>query len=163
MKKIIVKSPKYGEKEILVDDSDYEELSKYHWCIAKMPNTFYATRSTSKNGKEGAIYMHRQILELTKRNEFADHIDHNGLNNQRNNLRLSNHSDNQKNKQPLVGSSSKYVGVCWHKKDKKWQAAIAINGKQTHLGQFDNEIDAAIARDNAAKQYYGAFANLNLK
>lgn len=161
MKKIIVNSPKYGEKEILVSDEDYDELIKYHWCIAKMPETFYASRSTCKNGKEGAVYMHRHILGLTKRGELGDHIDHDGLNNQRSNLRESNHKTNQQNKKPRLGSSSKYVGVCWHKKDKKWQSAIAVNGRQTHLGQFDNEIDAAIARDNAAKKYYGEHAYLN--
>lgn len=163
MKKIVVNSAKYGEKEIFVDDADYLELIKYKWFVVKMPKTFYAVRFIYWGYKQKSIYMHRHILGLTKRNELGDHEDHDGLNNQRSNIRISNHLNNQHNKAPKLGSSSKFVGVHWHKRDKKWQAAIAVNGRQTHLGLFDNEIQAAVVRDNAAKKYYGESAYINIK
>lgn len=163
MKVIEINSPKYGKKEVMVDDVDYEDLSKYHWCIVKMPKTFYAVRYTCTNGKEKNVYMHRHIMREENKKLPIDHLDHNGINNQRSNLRRPINGQNQKNRQGQLGRSSKYVGVCWHKKDKKWQAAIAVNGKQTHLGQFDDEIEAATARDNAAKIHYGEYAHLNFK
>lgn len=130
---------------------------------SKNAKDFYAVSYLRINGYEKNLYMHRHILGITDKKQFGDHIDHNGLNNQRNNLRLSGHGKNRKNANSHSGASSKYVGVCWHKKDKKWQAAIAANGKQIHLGQFDNEVDAAIARNKAAKIYYGEYAHLNFK
>lgn len=175
MKIIIVNSPKYGVKEIPVDDADYEELNKYHWCVRKMPKTFYAIRSTCTNGKEGSVYIHRQIMNETDPKIQIDHKDHNGLNNQRNNLRKCNHSQNKQNQ--TGHGKSKYLGVTpidrIIKREEKsgiktyhctgFQAQITINGKQTHLGTFKTEEEAARIRDEAAKKHHGEFANLNFK
>lgn len=176
MKTIIINSPKYGIKDVLVDDEDYDDLVKHHWCVRKMPKTFYAVRFTCTNGKEGSVYMHRHILGLTNRRDWCDHGDHNGLNNQRRNIRKSTIAQNKQNK--TGHGSSKYLGVCYvnttrirKNKTKEdvifteqyYKAAITINGKQIHLGNFKNEIEAAKARDIAAKKYHGEFANLNFK
>ena len=105
--------------------------------------------------------MHRQIMNAPKGTPI-DHKDHNGLNNTRENLRLATISENARNcektKRP---TSSKYKGVCWNKKSKKWQAHIHYNGISIHLGLFDSEEDAAKAYDEAAKIYHGEFAVLN--
>lgn len=150
-------------KVALVDNEDFEELNKYKWACAKYPKTFYAVMFSWENGKQKTIYMHRQILKVNDRSIFVDHKDHDGLNNQRVNIRKCSHSENQRNKESVVGSSSKYIGVCWHKKDKKWQSAITINKKQKYLGQFDCPIKAAKVRDEEAKKVFGEFANLNFK
>jgi len=163
MKVITINSPKYGIKEVFVDDEDYDDLIKYTWCVAKLPNTFYAIRSTCIKGKESSVRMHRQILGLNNPKDLADHKDHNGLNNQRSNLRTANAQQNNRNRISSPKSSSKYVGVCWHKKDKRWQASIVVNKKAIHLGQFKTEIDAAKSRDNASIKYFGEFAHLNFK
>lgn len=146
-----------------VDEADFVELSKYKWHAAVKRRVTYAGRYARVNGKDMQIFMHRQILGLVNPKVLADHKDHDGLNNTRQNLRVSNHTKNNRNRRPNIISTSRFVGVCWHKKDKKWQAAIQANGRQKHLGQFDNEEDAARARDEAARKFYGEVAYLNFK
>lgn len=104
--------------------------------------------------------MHRQILGLTDPKIFTDHKDHNGLNNQRSNLRIATHGQNMANKSP--SGKSKYMGVSWNKNDKKWRSQIRKNRVTIYLGSYINEIDAAIAYNNKAVEVHGEFANLNV-
>jgi hypothetical protein len=150
-------------KVALVDDEDFEELNKHKWSACKLKHAYYASRSVCHKGKESTVKMHREILKVADPKILIDHKDHDGLNNQKYNIRTCTSSENQMNKKAVVGSSSKYIGVCWHKKDKKWQAAISVNKKQKYLGQFDCPIKAAIARDKKAIELHGEFANLNFK
>lgn len=145
-------------KVALVDDEDFEYLNQYKWYAIDCVHTFYARRK--ENNRH--ISMHRQILGLTSSKIQGDHKDHDGLNNQKNNLRIANHSQNQANRKSFKNSSSKYIGVCWKKAAKKWQAAIYQNGSNKHLGSFINESEAAIAYNEAAKIIHGEFANLNI-
>jgi hypothetical protein len=94
---------------------------------------------------------------------LVDHIDRNPLNNTRANLRFCTHSENQRNKASKPLSTSKYLGVHWHKKDCKWQATIRVEGKKVYLGSFKSEEDAARAYDAAAREHHGQFANPNFK
>ena len=104
--------------------------------------------------------MHRDILGLGDDCKMdVDHRDSYGLNNRISNLRLCNESQNSQSKKKKRGSSSKYKGV--HKAKLKWQAAIYPNKRFIHLGTFDNQEDAAVAYDIAAKKYFGSFAKLN--
>lgn len=148
----------------LVDDEDFEYLNQFKWYAYKSRSTFYAGRKLRLGvNKRQIIVMHREILGLKYSEIKGDHIDHNGLNNQRHNLRIATNSENCKNQKPRIGFSSKYKGVCWHKRDEKWNAAIFEEGKKKHLGYFTNEIEAAKAYDNAAKIYFKEFACLNFK
>ena len=79
------------------------------------------------------------------------------------NLREVTPSQNHMNRSPRRGTSSRYIGVSKHKQTGKWVAQISVNGKSKGLGYFANEIDAARARDKAAKEIYGEFASLNFK
>jgi len=106
--------------------------------------------------------MHRFILNAP-RHKLVDHIDGNGLNNRKANLRLCNHSQNAWNRRPNSGCHSKYKGVYWNKDKKKWHATISKSYKRIHLGYFDNEIEAARAYDKKAKEFFGEFAYLNFR
>lgn len=91
----------------------------------------------------------------------VDHKDHNGLNNQKSNLRICNASQNGANRLKNKNASSKYFGVCYSKKSKRWNAFLQTHKRGTNLGYFDNEEEAAMHRDKIAKERYGEFAILN--
>jgi hypothetical protein len=141
----------------IVDAEDYPRLSRFTWFAEGRPGSFYAVRK--ENGK--SIKMHRQITNAPD-NLVVDHIDHNGLNNRKKNLRLCTFAENCRNLRNIRPKTSRYKGVCWNKKLKKWAAAISCNNKTYHLGYFKNEIKAARAYDKAAKKYHGDFASINL-
>jgi hypothetical protein len=92
----------------------------------------------------------------------VDHIDKNRQNNTFDNLRLASRSENQRNKNSAKNSSSKYLGVCFHKHNKKWQAqGIGQDSKNAYLGQYETEEEAAKAYNEYAQKTYGEFASLN--
>jgi hypothetical protein len=143
----------------LVDDEDYERVNKLKWYAEKRRNTFYARAYNPITRKP--IRMHRFILN-PKNNERIDHINNNGLDGRRCNMRIATNAQNLMNvAKRLNGSSSKYKGVYWYKRYNKWGSHIGVDGKTIHLGFFINEIDAAHAYDNAAKRLFGGYAWLN--
>lgn len=144
-------------KETLVDDEDYEYLSQWKWYY----HQGYAIRKISLgNGKRKTIRMHNEIITPFS-GYVVDHIDGNTLNNLKSNLRFANKNENTRNRIKRSKFSSIYKGVLWHKRDKRWQAALKINNKQYHLGYFKIEEDAARAYNEAAVKYFGEFAKLN--
>lgn len=150
-------------KFAIVDDGDYEWLNKYKWYAVKNRNTYYAVRKPSrKQGKRTRIYMHRQILDAPKELQ-VDHANHNGLDNRRQNIRTCTHKQQQHNRLPVKNSSSKYKGVQWYESGKKWKAKIGYNNQYICLGYFVNEVDAAKAYDEKARELFGEFAYTNFK
>ncbi len=124
----------------LVDDDDFEKICQFKWCAAKYTHLFYATsRYRDEEGKYKNIKMHRLILNA-KPNEIVDHIDGNGLNNQKSNLRIVSRRQNAQNRHRP--KSSQYPGVYWNKEKQKWNARINYGHKCVRLGYFKNEIDA---------------------
>jgi len=91
---------------------------------------------------------------------IVDHINGNGLDNRRSNIRLSTYSHNSANMKKYEGTS-KYKGVSWMKNKKSWLAQINSKGKHWYLGRFKNEEDAAIVYNVAAQLVFGKFARLN--
>jgi hypothetical protein len=149
-------------KVALVDDDDYEWLSMWRWFADRGSNdTFYARRN-EKGSNPKKVRMHREIVGAPGNME-VDHIDGDGLNNQKGNLRICEKIGNAKNRRLHKNNKSGYKGVCWHKQHKKWYSHIKANKKYIFLGLFDNLIDAARAYDQAAKIYHGEFAKLNLE
>lgn len=119
-----------GKYFAMVDDEDYEWLIKFTWSVQFDLNTIYAVRHTSRKlGKQKTIKMHREILGITNPKIKIDHIDHNGGNNQRSNLREATCSQNSMNKSCVKNSSSKYIGVyvLQRKKGVKYSAFIQHN------------------------------------
>ena len=148
-----------------VDGKDYDALAQWKWRAEWREDvskyTIYAVRSAPGTNGKKRIYMHRQIMN-TPPGMWTDHIDSNGLNNRRSNLRLCTHAENQQNARPRKGASSRYKGVSWHKVWKKWHARIRHNGKIISLGYFTSEIEAALAYNEAAIELFGEFAWLNI-
>ncbi len=104
--------------------------------------------------------MHRVIMDAPP-GLVVDHIDHNGLTNMKHNLRLCTKSQNARNQRPQKDCSSKYIGVCWSKQQRKWYARIDHDGQRHWLGAHKSERAAARARDGAAYALHGQFAHLN--
>lgn len=163
MKEIRINSKKHGKKVVFVDDEDYKFLKQFNWHVIKCCNTFYAiVDAPQKKGvKRATIRMHRLILGLNDPKIMTDHIDHNGLNNQKINLRKSTNSQNLRNRLPDRNSSSKYLGVSWDKKRNRWQMQIKGNGFKKYSKRFNKETDAALAYNKKAAEIYGEFACLN--
>lgn len=157
MKKIPLTQGKYA----LVDDTDYELLKQHTWFVHKGLYSHYAVRNEKDDiGKFRFVWMHREIMQ-TPDGFLTDHIDGNGLNNQRTNLRVCTAQQNQHNRAPHKNCSSKYKGVSWKNSGKKWVVRIHHNYQSKHVGVFADEIEAARAYDKAAKEAFGEFARLN--
>lgn len=158
MKKIPLSQGKFA----LVDDEDYEELSKHKWKVQKADRTYYAARGEyiGKARTYKKIYMHRQILSVPKGN-MTDHRDGNGLNNQKSNLRKCSNRQNVCNQRPQKNCTSSFKGVYWHRGAKKWESHIVFKGKYRYLGLFEDEIKAAKAYDEAALELFGEYAYAN--
>lgn len=146
----------------IVDDADYEWLNQWKWNANKQNNRFYAIRGEYPAGRYGKgvfILMHRFILGVTDRSVIVDHKDNDPLNNRRDNLRIATRSQNNCNVGLRKNKVSKYKGVS--KLRDKWQAAISKNKKTFYIGIYENEVDAAIAYNERAKELHGEFALLN--
>jgi hypothetical protein len=126
----------------MVDDDDYEYLSLLKWHVNKGKYTNYARCCFGPRNFPVNILMHRLILNvlILQTDLQIDHIDGDGLNNQRSNLRIVTRRVNQLNRR--FPSTSKYPGVYWNKKDKIWQVQIRVDGKQTYLGASKSEENA---------------------
>ena len=141
----------------IVDDEDFERVSKLKWYAAKKRSTFYAQREHKKT----CLKMHRFILGITDSAVIIDHKNGNGLDNTRGNIRICRNAENCMNRNGLSSSSSKYKGVSWCRHTNKWKAQIRFNGKLYYLGVYESELESARVYDKAAKKHFGEFAWLN--
>lgn len=146
-------------KFALVDDEDYDYLISLKWSTRNHSGNSYACYSYVSKGKRNSFPMHRLIMGVINKTVIIDHIDHNGLNNQKSNLRICSRQQNSCNRSLTKNSFSKYKGVTFRR--NRWHSRICINRKNIPLGYFKNEIDAAKSYDKGAKKYHGEFANLN--
>lgn len=152
-----------GKQLAMVSDEDFERVSALKWLLK--PSGLYLKNNYAQylfyEGKiRKGLLLHRFILN-PKNGEIIDHIDGNGLNCQRENLRIVTHSQNMCNRRPTKFSSSKYKGVYMCKTRKLWCAQIMINKKQKNLGRFKTEKEAAIKYNELAIKIHGEFAWLN--
>lgn len=145
----------------LVSERDFERVSRYKWSC---DGNGYACRMESYyvDGKRQRrkIMLHRFILGAPAHLQ-VDHINHNILDNRRENIRLVTRRQNRANSRPKRTGTSRYKGVHWHRRDQKWCAMIRAGGVKYHLGTFANEAEAAKAYDRAARKLVGPMAYLN--
>lgn len=151
----------------IVDDEDYEALNQWIWSARVGTTVTYAARYRRKEergrGASYLVYMHREILGLGKGSldeRRVDHINHDGLDNRKANLRIATSRENSRNQRKFRGTS-RYKGVAWYKPYDKWHASIGIEGTQKHIGYYTSEEEAAHAYDEVAQKIYGEFAVLN--
>ena len=158
MKKVRLGGKNYVDQPLkprytLIDDEDYEEVSKYFWH--RDAQGYVVSAISFKN-----IRLHRFIMDAPK-GSMLDHIDGNRLNNTKGNLRYVTCSQNCMNQRKSRGGTSKYKGVYigWNK--HRWYAAVRKNGKQNYLGSFKTEENAALAYNKVALELFGEHACLN--
>lgn len=155
-------------KQAIVDDIDYEYLSQFKWTAGEgirkeLPSAWYAYRQIIVNGKQVGITMHGAIMKRCGfgKHPAIDHKDLDGLNNRRENLRPCNKSQNGCNQRKRPNLSSRFKGVNWDNKNKKWRARIKHNQRTYFLGRFKTEENAATAYNFAADEKFGEFALFN--
>jgi hypothetical protein len=141
----------------IVDDDDFERLSKFNWHYT---NKGYAVRKHNEISNLAQVFMHRDILNCPK-GKFVDHINRNKLDNRKENLRIADAKQNGANRDILSNNTSGYIGVSYCKRMRKWSASTRVNFKQKHLGYYDSKEDAAKAYNVAVLAVHGDFASLN--
>jgi hypothetical protein len=142
----------------LIDADDYELVSRYCWFAARMGNTSYACHTLRENGKTRILMMHRLILGYDFGDKkITDHINRNGLDNRRKNLRTVEYSINIMNSR--IRNTSGYRGVS--RDHGKWTVRFSIKGTQIYGGRFMDPIEAAKKYDELAVIRYGDMAVLN--
>lgn len=145
-------------KYAVVDDEDYDRLRGLKWHYH---SSGYAVHGGNHYRKISKTYMHRLIINAPKNME-VDHINGDGLDNRKENLRIVTKAENAMNRsRSSKNNHSGFKGVSFYKRLNKWQAYINKDRKFIFLGYFDAKIEAAKAYDTAAKQYFGEFAKLN--
>jgi hypothetical protein len=156
-----IKSKKHGTKQVIIDDNDYELIKQHTWCLEKAEgDVFYAiTNIRKKIGTKSMLRMHKLLHPEYK---IIDHINGNGLDNRRCNLRECTTAQNSYNAKKSRNKSSKYKGVSWSKRNLLWKGYVTVNCKTKWLGYFKTEKEAALAYNTHAKLYFGEFAKINI-
>jgi hypothetical protein len=151
-------------KVALVDDEDYARVSALKWNVQydKTKDRWVAVRRGPViDGKSSTLMMHRFILGITDMTMEVDHIYHDTLDNRKSQLRVVTSSQNNQNRHKSKNCSSKYKGVCYVKRLKKWSGYITVDRKIKYLGLFLNEIDAAKEYNKMAIIHFGECCLLN--
>lgn len=146
-------------KFALVDDEDFEKINEYKWSYQARG---YAYKRNPNQSESFVLWMHRVIMNAPDYFE-VDHVNGNGLDNRKENLRLSTRSQNAINTPKRKNNTSGYKGVTFFKRDKKWKAQITFEGRNIALGCYNTPIEAALVYDDAARKYFGEFASVNFR
>lgn len=140
----------------IIDIEDYEKVisASSTWNVWLSEGQAYARY---RKGNNISVYLHRTIINAPK-GLYVDHIDHNGLNNTKANLRIASNSQNQMNKQkPRSNNTSGTTGVVWHAGSGKYMAKITVDQKTIYLGIYQTLEEAISVRKAAEKKYFGEF------
>lgn len=151
-------------KFAIVDAIDYDWLMQWKWYAVKGKNTrgyYWYAKRTEKGPGQIRITMQRAVAERAgiPSSKLYDHIDRDGLNNSRENIRPCTRRQNSHNRTKSSGASSRFKGVHRNKIRNKWQSSIRVDGKPVHLGLFTDEQEASEAYIVAARFYFGEFAS----
>ncbi len=152
----------------LVDDDDFPLICGFKWHAARgrsLSEVWYACACLGKAqalqfGKRH-VKLHRLLMGFPNSPLKVDHRNGNGLDNRRENLRIVNANQSQMNRPANIQAVSQYKGVSWHKRSSRWQSQICAYGHHRYIGEFANEIEAALAYDREAILIHGEYARLN--
>ena len=149
--------------EAVIDAADAALVSGRNWCAKPTfhkdgrVRSVYAQTFVTKNGKGTSAYIH-QIILAADAGSLVDHVDGNGLNNRRCNLRFASLSENQHNRYVNTNSRSGVKGVYWERRNRKWRAIFRAHGRKICVGYFQTITDAKAAIIAARIAYHGQFA-----
>jgi len=145
----------------LLDDDDFFRIRQRGWHAVKKYQITYVRRTVGKRGQQKCVYLHHEVLGVIS-GKHIDHINGDGLDNRKENLRITSPSHNQANrKNKNKNNTSGFRGVTFSKRDQIWIAQIMVNRRCLCVGRFDSAIEAAKARDAAALKIFGDCAVLN--
>ena len=147
-----IKIPLTQGKFTLIDKDDFNKINQYIW--------HFDGRYAATNHKRKHLRLHRILLNVPPK-FHTDHINGNPLDNRKFNLRICSQTENIRNKGFSKNNTSGYKGIFFNKSVGFFQSYITVNRKHKYLGRFISAIEAAIAYDKAAKQYFGEFARTN--
>lgn len=153
----MIEIPLTQGKVALIDDEDYDLISKFKWCTNKIGSTFYAATCHS----DGRVFHMHSLLLLREHGQDIDHINRDGLDNRRSNLRLVSRSDNNKNSKLRCDSTTGIKRVYWNAKNSNWYARISVNKKWKYLGSFTSKEEAVVARKRAELAIGGYNVEIN--
>ena len=156
MKKLKLTQNKFA----LLDEEDYFLASKYKWCAVKRGQTFYARRNLPRNGGEAKKeYLHRFIMKPPQQKE-VDHINGNGLDNRKVNLRICTREQNSRNKKQINKSNTGIKGISWCENRKRFFFSIGYKGKTIALGRYISIEEATKVIESERKKLHKEFARL---
>jgi len=143
-------------REAIIDAADVPLVAGYNWRLGKGD---YEVRSYRDSGKQIAVYMHREIIRCQAGYE-VDHVNGDGIDNRRDNLRAATKAQNAYNVGPRAHNTSGFKGVTFYKPTKKWRAMIMAQGKRRYLGYFTTPESAASAYAAASASLHGEFGRM---
>jgi len=141
----------------VIDAADAETVANHSWAACPMGNVTYAVTGMRRDGVKRNLGLHRLIVECS-RDQVVDHIDCDGLNCRRYNLRAARQAENARNSRMRSSNTSGFKGVFWRADRQKWQAQIRLDRKRICLGTFETAEQAGAAYADAAKRLHGQFA-----
>jgi hypothetical protein len=162
---VVTRIPLTRGLEALVDDEDAAAvLAAGPWSAFRARHrTFYARRTVYLGRVDGkqrgtSLYLHRLLVDAPR----VDHVNGNGLDCRRANLRSATHADNMRNRRTVgANNTSGYKGVTWDRRCSRWRASITVNRRHLSLGGLADPVAAARAYDAAAVEHFGGFARTN--
>lgn len=159
--RIPLHSPSHPGMFATIDEEDADKVSGFRWNVRKDVNTFSATAAVYLGGRRQKIVSMHRIIMPCPEGMMIDHINLDGLDNRKENLRIAANSQNVMNQGLRSSNSSGFKGVYWKTQENRWVAQIRSNGRYWFLGYFDDPVLAAIAYDMAAQEIQGEFARFN--
>jgi hypothetical protein len=142
----------------IVNEQDFDKINQYKWSSIFCGKAKFPYAISSHFGK--IVYMHRIVIDA-KSDQLVDHIDGNGLNNSRENLRFVTSSQNNMNQSKRSDNTSGHKGISWCPDREKYQVYVNIDRKRKSLGRYKTIEEAIYVRDQAAKSHYGEYAREN--
>jgi hypothetical protein len=145
--------------EAVIDAQDAHLVAGVMWGARVAPRSVYATRSVIVDGKMTTVQMHRLLMQAQPGTQ-VDHIDGDGLNNRRSNLRIADRAQNQHNKRISSSNTSGFKGVHWDSHKSRWRARICAYGRRFYLGYFSSPEEAYDRYCEASKKIHGKFGRV---